>query len=58
MMPNSLRICSQGRYRMLTLSGVSSTVLTVRLDTKCCNIMFAASSRNAARRRVEVRHVD
>ena len=27
---------------MLTLRGISSTVFTVRLDTKCCNIMFAA----------------
>lgn len=25
---------------MLTLRGISSTVFAVRLDTKCCNIMF------------------
>ena len=28
---------------MLTLRRISSTVIAVRLDTKCCNIMFAAT---------------
>lgn len=31
---------------MLTLRGISSTVFTVRLDTKCCNVMFAATGHN------------
>ena len=43
MTPTSLRIGRQGRTRMLTLRGISSTVLTVRLDTKCCIVMFATT---------------
>ena len=41
---DSLRICRQGRDRMLTLRRISSTVFTVGLDTKCCN-MFAVTGR-------------
>ena len=39
------RICRQGRDTMLTLRRRSSTVFTVRLDTKCCN-MFAVIRHN------------
>ena len=31
---------------MLTLRGMSSTVFTVRLDTECCKVMFAAKGHN------------